>query len=83
MSHFLMTRTGLISRVYSTLAFVSIQPEYVLGYSVVYTDCDSDFQALTMPKVECGNESGALRAPTSIKLVLLWTLLLMSGVFLV
>ncbi|TEB32569.1 hypothetical protein FA13DRAFT_1731767 [Coprinellus micaceus] len=79
------TRPGQMSVDDSTLAFVSIQPEYVLGYSVVYTDCDSDFQALTMPKVECGNESGALslRGPTSIKLVLLWTLLLTNGIFLV
>ncbi|TEB32570.1 hypothetical protein FA13DRAFT_1731768 [Coprinellus micaceus] len=41
----------------STLAFVSVNPENVLGYSVVYTGCGSAFQALTLPKVECTRNS--------------------------
>lgn len=40
-----------------TLAFVSYQPENVQGYSVVYTDCGSKFQALTLPKAECRTNS--------------------------
>ena len=45
----------------STLAFVSVEPENVLGYSVVYTSCDSQFQALTLPKVECTPKSSGLK----------------------
>ncbi|TEB32586.1 hypothetical protein FA13DRAFT_1731787 [Coprinellus micaceus] len=52
-----VTTPGQIRVDRSTLAFVSVEPENVLGYSVVYTSCDSQFQALTLPKVECTPKS--------------------------
>ena len=38
-----------------TLGFqlVEIEPEDVIGYSVVYVPCGSPFSALTLPKAEC------------------------------
>lgn len=45
------------------LPFIAYQPERVLGYSVVYTDCGSKFQALTLPKSDCTYSAGvSLRA---------------------
>ena len=38
-----------------TLGFqlVEIEPDEVIGYSVVYVPCGSPFSALTLPKAEC------------------------------
>ncbi|KAF5314741.1 hypothetical protein D9611_007139 [Ephemerocybe angulata] len=40
-----------------TLSFLSIQPEYVIQMSVVYTDCNSKLEAFTIPKApECSKK---------------------------
>ncbi|KAF6744146.1 hypothetical protein DFP72DRAFT_930050 [Ephemerocybe angulata] len=40
-----------------TLSFLSIQPEYVIQMSVVYTDCNSKLAAFTIPKApECSKK---------------------------
>ncbi|KAH6867883.1 hypothetical protein BKA70DRAFT_387249 [Coprinopsis sp. MPI-PUGE-AT-0042] len=71
-----ITQPGQVNVDDSTLAFVSVQPEFVVGYSVRYTDCSSNFQALTLPKVECDSGAGKWHGPLlDTQMVLLWTLL--------
>ncbi|KAH6894043.1 hypothetical protein BKA70DRAFT_1407508 [Coprinopsis sp. MPI-PUGE-AT-0042] len=59
----------------STLAFVSVQPEFVLGYSVLYTNCSANFRALTLPKAQCEKSSArpARNVPFSpAKMMVFW-----------
>jgi hypothetical protein len=69
---------------FSTLAFVSVKPEFVLGYSVVYTNCSANFRALTLPKVAC-EKSGAhaLHKITamSVKMMVFWTFMFAMPMF--
>ncbi|KAJ3547977.1 hypothetical protein NMY22_g1449 [Coprinellus aureogranulatus] len=77
-----VTTPGTIRVDRSTLAFVSVEPENVLGYSVVYTSCDSQFQALTLPKVECARNSGRKATPVGFaSRATLYISLLFFGIF--
>lgn len=44
---------------FRTLAFLSIDPQKVLEYSVLYTDCGTRFKALSLPESGCAVKSGA------------------------
>ncbi|KAH6867884.1 hypothetical protein BKA70DRAFT_1579018 [Coprinopsis sp. MPI-PUGE-AT-0042] len=66
----------------STLAFVSVQPEFVLGYSVLYTNCSANFRALTLPKAQCEKSSArpARNVPFSpAKVMVFWAFLFAMG----
>lgn len=65
--------------VISTVALVAVNPELVLGYSVVYADCSADFHALALPeKAECPDGGG--QRPSYAMRTYIWVLSLVSAI---
>ncbi|KAJ2927034.1 hypothetical protein H1R20_g10063, partial [Candolleomyces eurysporus] len=61
-----------------TLSFVQIEPENVIGYSVVYVPCGNSISALTLPKAECMATSAAsnIESLSTMSLWLVFTLIM-------
>ncbi|KAH6883631.1 hypothetical protein BKA70DRAFT_1575437 [Coprinopsis sp. MPI-PUGE-AT-0042] len=68
----------------TTIALVAVEPQLVLGYSVVYSDCSDNFHALNLPeRIECpdgGGQQSLYRVGISLWASLLVTVL---GIYIV